>query len=137
MSFTKKTCVTSLARTKGSSEYPTLLRSTVVIPLSSIITPPPVNLTHWHRKQRNLERTIVKFPYVLDGTVIRGSCSIMSHGIDTNSTVLVRALHVLGSRVECVPINLISLECRDRPRRSPRQEGKFLVDRLVTHEMLS
>src|SRR5512142_2335317 len=88
-------------------------------------------------EQRRLERTIVKFPYVLDSTVIRGSCSIVSHGIDTNIAVLVRALHVLGSRVECVPIDLISLECRDRPRRSPRQEGKLLVDRLVTHEMLS
>src|SRR5512144_2445346 len=88
-------------------------------------------------EQRDLERTIVKFPYVLDGTVIRASCSIVSHGINTNSAILVHALHVLGSRVECVPIDLISLECRDRARWSPHQEGQLLVDRLVTHEMLS
>ncbi len=88
-------------------------------------------------EQRDLERSIVKFLYVLDGTVIRASCTIVSHGIDTNNTVLVRALYVSGSRVECVPNDLISLECRYRARWSPRQEGQLLVNRLITHEMLS
>src|SRR3990170_2079731 len=52
MSFTYKTCATSLARTNGSSAYARLLRSTVVIPYcGSFVTPPRVRLTHLHRNK--------------------------------------------------------------------------------------
>src|SRR6266566_630763 len=52
MSFTKKTCATSLARTNGSSAYPRLLRSTIVILYyGSSITPPPLRLTHLHQNK--------------------------------------------------------------------------------------
>src|SRR5215216_1290121 len=52
MSFTKKTCAISLARTNGSSAYARLLRSTVVIPYcGSSVTPPRVILTHLHRNK--------------------------------------------------------------------------------------
>src|SRR3989337_4437148 len=56
MSFTLKTCATSLARTNGSSVYPRLLRSTIVIPhCGSTCTPPPIGLTHLHRNKGTLK----------------------------------------------------------------------------------
>src|SRR3990170_8835887 len=56
MSFTWKTCTTSLARTNGSSVYPRLLRSTVVIPYyGSTCTPPTERLSHLHRNKGTLK----------------------------------------------------------------------------------
>src|SRR3954462_14608453 len=56
MYFTYKTCATSLARTNGSSVYPRLFRSNVVIPYcGSTCTPPPDRLTHLHLNKGNLK----------------------------------------------------------------------------------
>lgn len=74
-------------------------------------------------KQRDLQWSIVGFPYLVDGTLIRASNPIVSQGISMNNIVMVHALSILGSSIKCTPSDLISLKCRDRAIWSPRQEG--------------
>ena len=64
-------------------------------------------------KQRNLQRSIVKFPYLLDDTKVAILVPIIAYCINTHTAILVRALFVLGSCVKCISIYLVPLVLHD------------------------
>ena len=72
-------------------------------------------------KQRNLQRPIVKLPYLLDDTKVAVLIPIIAYCINTHTAILVRAIFVLGSCVKCISIYLVPLVLHYCDRWSPSQ----------------
>src|SRR6266540_3258752 len=61
-------------------------------------------------KQRDLQRSIVKLPNLLNPCIVGILLTISVIGIYTDATILVGALVILGFCVKSVPIYVVSLE---------------------------
>ena len=77
--------------------------------------------------------SVVKFPYVQYVTIL---CVLSRLGccIKADTAVLVGALLILGDRVKCIPIYLVSFPNRNSRRWSPGQQVQLFTNSVVTSE---
>src|SRR3954469_11227551 len=77
--------------------------------------------------------SVVKFPYVHYVTII---CvlSPLSCCIKADTAILVGALLILGDRVKCIPIYLVSFVSQYSRRWSPGQRVQLITNSVVTSE---
>ena len=77
--------------------------------------------------------SVVKFPYVHYVTII---CVLSALGccIKADTAVLVGALLILGDRVKCIPIYLVSFVSQYSQRWSPGQQVQLITNSVVTSE---
>src|SRR3954470_5249861 len=77
--------------------------------------------------------SVVKFPYVHYVT-IRSVLSLLGCCIKEDTAVLVGALLILGDRVKCIPIYLVSFVSHYSQRWSPGQRVQLITNSVVTSE---